>query len=106
VDRLGISENDLPAARPFAISNWSAYSKNTLRGFFTVELPSGLVIHSLALHVKNGARWISMPGRKRSTQHGSTTFEPLVQFATRRAGDRFRDACLTALAAAGIEAAR
>jgi hypothetical protein len=38
--------------------------KNTLRGFFTVAFPSGLIIRDCMLHEKNGKRWVSLPARE------------------------------------------
>jgi len=105
---LGVNESDLPkgGARPgFSISDWAAYEKNTLRGFFTVETPSGLVIHGMTLHVKAGARWVSMPAREYAKADGTKSWSPVLEFANRAAADRFRDECLAALAQAGIGAA-
>ena len=41
--------------REITIRDWKPLSKNTLRVFFSVDLPSGLRIHSLSLHQKGGA---------------------------------------------------
>ena len=41
--------------REITIRDWKPLFKNTLRGFFSVDLPSGLRIHSLSLHQKGGA---------------------------------------------------
>jgi hypothetical protein len=39
-----------PQANPrsgFAVREWRAYAKNTLVGFLSLELPSGMIIHWL-----------------------------------------------------------
>ena len=42
--------------REILVWDWKAYQKNTLRGFLSLTLPSGLVIHNCTLHQKDGAR--------------------------------------------------
>lgn len=37
--------------------------KNTLLGFFTLALDSGLVIADCTLHESHGKRWFGFPGR-------------------------------------------
>ena len=44
----------LSQSRCFAISDWKPYTKNTLRGFFTVTTPCGIVLHNCLLHDKEG----------------------------------------------------
>ena len=33
----------------FQISNWKPYTKNTLQGFLSLELPSGMIVHDCTL---------------------------------------------------------
>jgi DNA-binding cell septation regulator SpoVG len=90
------ARNEGVVTMKFTICNWKALEKNTLRGFFTVTLPSGLVIHNCSLHEKDGGRWIGMPSEK-YTKDGQTAYKKLVEFKDRAAQDAFRDACLDAL---------
>jgi DNA-binding cell septation regulator SpoVG len=80
------------------ISNWKRFEKNTLRGLFTVTLPSGMIIHKVSLHEKNGQRWIGLPYEKRE---GDTAFKPLVEFTSRSVADSFRRQVVDALKALG-----
>ena len=40
------------------IIDYRPYSKKTLQGFLTIELPSGLEIRDLTYHKKGDNRWI------------------------------------------------
>lgn len=88
--------------RGIEIENFKRFEKNTLKGFFTVILPSCLIIHNLTLHQKGDARWIGLPGRKYTGADGIEGYAPIVELATRAAADRFRDAVLAAIDAAGV----
>jgi hypothetical protein len=83
--------------RGIHIANWKPHSKNTLRGFFTVTLPSGLILRNLMLHEKGDARWIGFPAREWVNAEGEKQYARFIDFASRAAGDRFRDAVLAAL---------
>ena len=85
------------ASEGFQVTNWRALSKGALRGFFTVTLPSGLVIHQCCLFEKDGRRWVGMPSQKFVKSDGVTTYTPLVEFTDREAADDFRDRALEAL---------
>jgi hypothetical protein len=78
------------------ILEWKPYEKNTLKGFLSVELASGLVLHSLMLHEKNGSRWIGFPARE-WVHEGIKQFARFIEFRDRAAADRFRDQVLDAL---------
>lgn len=44
-------------------SNWKAIEKNTLRGFFSLHLQSGLVLHGCTFHRDPSAKeWVGLPG--------------------------------------------
>jgi hypothetical protein len=83
--------------RNIEIADWKPHRKNTLVGFFSAIFPSGFVMHDLALHEKNGARWIGFPGRQWFNAQGEKQYAQFVEFSSRGAGDRFRDAVLAAL---------
>ena len=83
--------------RDIQISNWKPHSKNTLVGFFTAILPSGMVLHSLMLHQKDEARWIGFPGREYVDAAGAKQYSRFVGFRDRAAAARFRDQVLEAL---------
>ena len=91
----------VPAAansgREITISDWKPYEKNTLRGFFTATLPSGLVFHNLMLHEKNGKRWVSFPARSWKNAEGEQQWAPYIEFRDGTTADKFRDGVLVAL---------
>lgn len=45
------------------LRDFRAARKNTLLGFFTLALDSGLVIRDCALHESHGKRWFAFPAR-------------------------------------------
>jgi hypothetical protein len=83
--------------REIVIADWRPHSKNTLRGFFTAVLPSGLVLHDLMLHERNGARWVGFPSREWKDAEGNRQFACLIDFSSRATANRFREQVLDAL---------
>lgn len=81
----------------FSISNWKVHQRNSLQGFFTLALPSGMVVHNCSLHRKEGARWIRLPSRQYSKPDGATGYSPLVEFNDDDARRRFQAAALAAV---------
>jgi hypothetical protein len=80
------------------IKNWTPLTKNTLRGFCTVKLPSGMLIHAVMLHEKGDHRWISLPAREYTDEKtGKKQFARFIEFDNRTIADRFRDQVLASL---------
>jgi hypothetical protein len=88
--------------RDFIVSNWKSFEKNTLRGFFSVTLPSGLTIHNCSLHVKGPSRWVGLPSTKFTKKDGSVSYSAVVEIVDRERADEFRDAVIAALDLAGM----
>ncbi|MGC1416881.1 MAG: hypothetical protein WA817_16465 [Candidatus Acidiferrum sp.] len=84
------------------ISDWKAFQKGALKGFFTVHLPSGMVIHHCGLFEKNGARWIALPAKKYTSASGKVSWNPIVEIPDHNAMDRFRRQVILALEAQGL----
>jgi hypothetical protein len=82
------------------IKDWRSYEKNTLQGFFSVMLPSGLIIRDLTLHIKGDSRWVGMPA-KTYKKDGVESWVPVIEFVDRQTANDFRDAVLEALDASG-----
>jgi hypothetical protein len=89
-------------AKAIAISDWKPYPKGTLQGFFTAQLPSGMIVRGCSLHTKNGASWLTMPSEKFPKQDGSTGYKPVVEFVNRSVADKFRDQVIDAIDRAGL----
>lgn len=53
------------------VRDFKPMRKNTLLGFFTLALDSGLVIKECSLHEKDGKRWFSFPGKPQLDKHGN-----------------------------------
>lgn len=93
------------------ISDWLPARKNTLRGFFAVTLPNGLVIRDFSVHEKGGRWWLSPPGRPRLQDgrvviddSGKPQYSPVVGFVDAEARRRLEAEILDALRAAHPEA--
>jgi hypothetical protein len=44
-------------------SDWRPHASNTLRGFFNLTLPSGLVFNDYTYHEQGDKRWVGLPGK-------------------------------------------
>ncbi len=85
------------------VTNWKDWNgKGSLRGSFSVTLPSGLILHDVALFGKGDARWVAMPRQRYTDKAGNTSFKTLVEFASRKVADNFRDQVLIALEGARL----
>ena len=97
-----MSENAKPAAggdgqRSIIVAGWKPLIKNTLRGFLSVNLPSGMVIHNVTVHEKGEARWVGLPAREWTNDQGVKQYSNLIEFRDRATANKFRDAVLAAL---------
>lgn len=90
------------AARPQAtVLSVRQVEKNTLKGFFDLALPSGMIVRGCSLHVKNGRAWVGSPGRKHVDANGAETWSNVIDFRDRASKNRFQKIALTAVAADG-----
>lgn len=67
--------------------------KNTLRGFFTLEFPSGLRIHDYTWHESQGGRSISFPGKPFTKADGTQGWANIIELPHDKMA-RLRDAVL------------
>jgi hypothetical protein len=64
---------------------------DSLRGFVSLRLPSGIVIHDLTYHERSdGARWVGMPARKYEKPDGTTAWARIIEFASKEAQAKFQ----------------
>ena len=93
-------------APSISISGWKERESGTLRGFFSASLPSGLELHELMLHHRDGSWWLSFPAKPLLGADGAALRDdsgkiryssPLVSFTNRQARDRFTEQVLAAL---------
>ncbi len=83
--------------REITVCNWKPQERDSLRGFLTLTLPSGLTINNCHLIEAGGGRWIGLPARQFRRPDGSIYYEPLIDFATAKARRNFQRAALTAV---------
>ena len=82
--------------REVQISHWRPRESGSLRGFFSIVLPSGMIIHDCQMFAKDDRRWFNLPARQYESQ-GERKYAPSVAFTDRDAEDRFRHQVLAAL---------
>jgi hypothetical protein len=76
---------------------WRPMRRNSLRGFAAVELPSGLTIIDVSVHVTAGRAWAGLPSRPMlgsdgaalRDEKGKIRYLPLLRWRDRDLGDRF-----------------
>jgi hypothetical protein len=85
------------AHRGFKACDWKAFQKNTLRGFFTLVLPSGLIVKECTFHQRDGTQWIGLPGKPYAKQDGTTSYINILDFESKEARQRFQELALEAL---------
>jgi hypothetical protein len=85
-----------PDTNAFKVRSWRPFQKNTLLGFMSMELPSGLVINDITLHEKSGSRWTAMPARQYEL-NGEKTWAPVIEFAGKESRAAFQELALSAI---------
>lgn len=73
--------------------------KNTLRGFFTLELDNGMHIRDCTLHESNGKSWIGFPGVPWTDKDGKTQYKNVVIVPDRAVMDKVQASVCTQLRA-------
>ena len=77
----------------------------SLRGFATVEMASGLVIHDVSIHQRDGSTWASPPakpmlgrdGTQMRGKDGKALWAPIISFAAKATRDRWSAQVIAAL---------
>ena len=86
------------------ILNFKPFEKNTLRGFFDIELASGLILRGCTLH-ENGRRWVGLPAKPYTANDGGQAWAAIVDFRDKQTAARFQEMA-TAAAVAAFERVR
>lgn len=86
------------------IEEFRPMTRNSLRGFARVRMPSGVVFHDVAIYAKGDEAWASPPSKpaigRDATQikrGGKPVWQPVVSFASKEVRDRFSEAVIGAL---------
>jgi hypothetical protein len=86
-----------PRPQSIRILVWRSCPRNTLLGFTDVLLPSGLLIRGIAVHEKNGRKWLGLPARQYENDAGTLTWIPILELPDRARRTRFEELVLNAL---------
>jgi hypothetical protein len=69
-----------PEKKQAKVSNFKRLDKNSLRGFFDLELPSGMILRSCSYHVKGDSQWIGWPAKPYVKEDGSKAWQNIIDF--------------------------
>jgi hypothetical protein len=97
-----------PSAQPTAMvaSDWRAIERGTLRGFFDLQLASGMKLRECTLHAKGDSRWIGLPGKpvvNKEGQHktdsatGKRAYVAIVEIPSRKRRESYQRQALAAV---------
>lgn len=87
-----------PAAAKIEARNFKSLRKGeTLQGFLELQLPSGLILHDVTLHERDGKRWVGLPARSYIGADGVAHRQRLIEFSNKEAYARFQKAALSAV---------
>jgi hypothetical protein len=78
----------------FTIINAKVLRKNSLVGFFDLQMPSGLIVRGAMLFEKAGKRWVGFPSKEWVKADGTKSYSPLLEFTSREIADKFQAAVL------------
>ena len=80
------------------ITSFNQYRKNTLQGFLAVRLTEpGLEIRDIALHQKNGDRWLQLPAKPYKKPDGGKGWSYVLSFSKKEHFNKFQEVTLKAL---------
>jgi len=107
-----VAWGDKPSSRRMMLRSFRPLAKGALRGFATIELPSGLVLHDVAIRAGRNGPWASLPskpvldrdGRHRSDTNGRHQYAPVAEWRSRELADRFSAALVELVRAAHPDA--
>src|SRR4051812_30083032 len=94
-----------PGMTGFIIESFTPMARNSLLGFATVQAPSGMVFHDVAVHRQNDSLWVSPAskpmldrnGVQMKDANGKLRWTPIVSFKDKQARDRWSRAVIGAL---------
>jgi hypothetical protein len=89
----------LPQVRILA---FKPFEKNTLRGFFDLELPSGMILSGCTLHEKDDKYWVGLPGKPYTAADGSQAWTRIIDFRDAKTRNKFQES-ITPLARVAYE---
>lgn len=93
----GSKPEAMPGKPKMRLVFWKPLTKNSLRGFATVELPIGLKVSDVPVLVSNGKAWASLPskpqvdkdGLHKRDANGKPAYTAILEWRDRGLADRF-----------------
>jgi DNA-binding cell septation regulator SpoVG len=80
------------------VTAWRELHRGAMRGFISLQLASGLILHDCTLFEKDtGERWVGMPARSYQTADGKTQYSPTVEFSSQFVATRFKKEAMAAV---------
>jgi hypothetical protein len=79
------------------IEEFKAVTRNSLRGFARVRLPSGMILHDVVVHHSGETWWAGPAARPVPDKAGKSTWQPIVTFVSKELRDRFSASVIAAL---------
>ena len=100
-----IATQDQPqTTMPVTLIDWRPIRRNTLRGYAKVLLGSALMIADVPVNVTNGRSWAALPskpividGRHAVDDAGKPLYQPVLEWASTSARNRFSAAVVAAV---------
>jgi hypothetical protein len=84
--------------RAMTVSDFKPLNKNTVRGVFTLILPSGMKINGCLLHQRvEGQYWIGLPSIPREVA-GKKIWSKVIEFDSKATHERFQAGAVAAVA--------
>jgi hypothetical protein len=90
---------------PARILSFKLVEKNTLRGFFDLELPSGMILSGCMVHTKNDQWWVGLPSKPYTAADGTQSWTKIVDFRDAKTRNKFQET-ITPLARVAFEQIR
>jgi hypothetical protein len=89
----------IPAATnsDFVIEDFKAVTRNSLRGFARIRMPSGMIFHDVVVHHSGETWWAAPAARLVPDKAGKSSWQSIVTFASKAIRDRFSTSVITAL---------
>jgi hypothetical protein len=87
------------------VTEFTAVHRNSLRGFATVVQPSGMVLHDVAIHQRDGTAWASPAskpmldrnGQQMKGADGKGLWVPIISFNSKAVRDKWSGAIVDAV---------
>lgn len=83
----------MSASNGFTVSNWKAHESRTLKGYLSLELPSGMVVHGWSYHEQGDKRWLSPPAK----EWPKGKYTPIIEIPDEQKRAKFQEGALAAV---------